>query len=185
MLRIKLGVTILALTMPLGILAGCGSKPAASKPAESKPATSQAQPAATQAQPAATQQASSSGKLVDGVYKVEFDNFDSHDYKGQLELTVSGGKISEVKFDEVKKDGSLKSKDEQYKKQMEAVSKTYPEKAYTALKKNLIDKQSAAVDTVAGATASTKTFKDLAKYAVDEMAKKGVTAPAKIPAPKN
>lgn len=176
MLKIKIGSALLALTMALGILGGCGSKPAGNQSANTQAASTK--PSSTQA--ASSQPSSSSGKLVDGVYKVEYDNFDSHDYKPQIEVTISGGKITDVKYEEVKKDGSPKSKDEQYKKQMEAQSKTYPDKAYKELIKKLIDKQSSEIDTVTGATASTKTFKELAKNAL-EMAKKGTTTPAKIP----
>lgn len=152
MLKRKLTAAALSLVLSVGILAGCSSGSGSN----------------------------STEKLVDGVYKVEYENFDSHDYKAQLELSVSGGKITDVKFDEVKKDGTLKSKDENYKKSMEEQSKTYPEKAYNELKEKVISKQSSQVDAVAGATASSKTFNVLLKYAVNEMAKKGVTTPAKI-----
>lgn len=147
---------VLGLSLAVGILSGCNS----SKPTNSN------------------------GKLVDGVYKVEYDNFDSHGYKGQLELTVSSSKISDVKYDEVKNDGSLKSKDEAYKKSMEEQSKTYPEKAYSELKQQLISKQTSNIDGVSGATASSSNFKTLVKYALDNMANTGKTTSAKIPAAK-
>ncbi|MCJ7688516.1 MAG: FMN-binding protein, partial [Clostridiaceae bacterium] len=119
-------------------------------------------------------------KLVDGVYKVEYEGFDSHDYKGQLELTISAAKITDVKYDEVKRDGTFKSEDEAYKKSMEEQSKTYPEKAYTELKEQLIEKQSSTLDAVTGATASSNNFKALVEYALDDMAVKGTTTPEKI-----
>ncbi|MFL0267035.1 FMN-binding protein [Candidatus Clostridium radicumherbarum] len=127
---------------------------------------------------------SNNGKLVDGVYKVEYDNFDSHGYKGQLELTINGGKITEVKYDELKNDGTFKSKDEAYKKSMEEQSKTYPEKAYSELKQQLLSKQTSNIDGVTGATASSSNFKTLVKYALESMANTGKTTSAKIPAAK-
>lgn len=144
---------IIALLLIMSVLGGCGS----------------------------SKGTSDSGKLVDGTYKAEYADFDSHGYKPQIEITVSGGKITAVKYDEVSKDGVFKSQDADYKKTMEEASGTNPEKAYTALNESLIAKQSADVDTVAGATASTKTFKSLAKYAIDEMAKKGNTTTGKVP----
>jgi major membrane immunogen (membrane-anchored lipoprotein) len=157
MLRNKMVSLILTLTMAAGILVGCSSKSASS---------------------------SDTGKLTDGTYKVEYETFDSHDYKPQLELTVSGGKITAVKYDEFSKDGTFKSKDATYRKNMEEQAKTYPEKAFNELQQQIIAKQAANIDGVSGATASSTTFKALAKYAVDEMAKKGVTTPGKIKAAK-
>jgi major membrane immunogen (membrane-anchored lipoprotein) len=156
MLRKKAVSIILGLTLATGILAGCNSN----KPTNSN------------------------GKLVDGVYKVEYDNFDSHGYKGQLELTINSGKISDVKYDEVKNDGTFKSKDEAYKKSMEEQSKTYPEKAYSELKQQLISKQTSNIDVVTGATAPSSSFKTLVKYALDNMANSGKTTSAKVPASK-
>jgi major membrane immunogen (membrane-anchored lipoprotein) len=156
MFKAKILSVILTLTMATGILAGCG---------KSTPTSSE-------------------GKLVDGVYKVEYEDYDSHDYKGQLELTISGLKITDVKYDEVKKDGTFKSKDEAYKKSMEEQSKTYPEKAFNELEQQLLSKQTALLDAVTGATASSNTFKGLVKYALEDMAVKGTTTPAKIKAAK-
>ncbi len=121
------------------------------------------------------------GELKDGVYSVEYDSFDDHGYKGRIELTVSGGKITDVKFDEIAENGSSKREDEEYKNRMEGVAGTYPEKAYEELEKNLIDKQSADIDTVSGATSSSNKFKALADYAI-EMAKKGEPKSATIKA---
>ena len=142
MFKPKALTLILTLTIAAGIVVGCG-KSTSTKTTGSTP----------------TNSSTSTGKLVDGVYKVEYDAYDSHDYKGQLELTINGGKITDVKYDEAKKDGTFKSKDEAYKKSMEEQSKTYPEKAYNELKQQLISKQSSKLDAVSGATASSDNFK--------------------------
>lgn len=147
--------------MLVGVLAACGGK--------------------------TTSDASASGEssLKDGVYKVAFDNFDSHDWKAQVELEIKDSKIANVKFDYVNKEGKLKSQDAEYKKSMESKSGTYPEKYIKELQDQLIQKQDiAAVDAVTGATSSSNNFKELVKYALDEMAKKGVTGEKTIPLPK-
>lgn len=183
MFKTKALSIILTLTMATVILAGCAkAAPTSTTIPKTTPAVvATPAPATTKA---AETTASTTAKLVDGIYKVEYDSFDTRGYKGQLELTISGVKITDVKYDEVMKDGKLKSKDAAYKKSMEAVTKTYPEKAYTELDKQLIDKQSTDIDGVSGATSATNSFKGLAKYALEDMALKGTTAPAKIKAVK-
>ncbi|HEY8805785.1 MAG TPA: FMN-binding protein [Clostridium sp.] len=156
MVRTKSLSIILSLTMATGILVGCSKNTATS----------------------------STGKLVDGVYNVEYENYDSHGYKGKLQLTVSGVKITDVKYDEVMKNGTFKSKDETYKKTMEAQDKVYPEKVYKDLEQQLLSKQTTNIDVVSGATASSDNFRALVKYAINEMAFKGTTTPAKIKASK-
>lgn len=152
MKRVKILCASLGLVVALGLLSGCSKSEATN----------------------------SSAKLTDGVFKVEYKDYDSHGYKGQLELTVSGGKITDAKYDEVTKDGKKKSEDEKYKKQMEEASQTYPKKAYEELVKQVVNKQTSSVDGVAGATQSTDSFKALAKYAIENMSKKGVTKAAQI-----
>lgn len=121
----------------------------------------------------------------DGIYKVAFDNFDAHGWKGQIELEIKDHKISNVVFDYVNKDGKLKTKDEGYKAAMEPVSGTYPAKYIPELQQSLLDKQIiSTVDAIAGATASSNDFKSLVEFALDDMAEKGETAPMTMPLPK-
>lgn len=194
MLKFKAVAVLLIVILALGILAACGSnsQPASNPPAttqqetqpattQTQPATTQSSPATTQAQPAATQAAPAS-EFKDGVYKVQINTYDQYGYAGLLELTVQGGKISAVNFDEITKDGKLKSADAEYRKVMEPISKTYPEKIYGTLKQQFLAKQSEAVDGIAGATQTTTLFKGMAKKAL-ELARKGDTAPAMIPVP--
>jgi len=154
--KIKVLSTILVVVMALTLLTGCGSK--------EEP----------------TQETGSSAKLTDGTFNVEYENFDSHGYKPQLEVTIVDGKITVVKYDEIMEDGTFKSQDPQYKTKMEEASGNYPEKAFAELQDLLIAKQDAEIDAVSGATASSKTFITLAKHALDEMSRKGVTTPTKI-----
>lgn len=120
----------------------------------------------------------------DGVYKVAFDNFDAHGWKGQIELEIKDHKISNITFDYVNKDGKLKTQDEGYKAAMEK-SGTYPGKFIPELQQSLLDKQIiSTVDAVAGATASSNDFKALVEFALDDMAEKGNTSPMTMPLPK-
>jgi major membrane immunogen (membrane-anchored lipoprotein) len=67
---------------------------------------------------------------------------------------------------------------------MEPVSKTYPGKYIPELQQSLLDKQDiSSIDAIAGATTSSNDFKALVGFALDEMAKKGDTAPKTIPLP--
>lgn len=120
-------------------------------------------------------------KLVDGVYKVEAATYDTHGFKPQLEVTVASGKVTAVFYEEVDKNGLLKSADEKYAEEMKDVNGTYPSKAYQELEDRLIAKQTATIDVVAGATTSSKDFKTLAKHVMEKMAVKGDTTPAVVP----
>lgn len=181
MIKGKKTSILLATIFSLAILAGCSktSPATTTAPKTTEPAKTEApkatEPAKTEAPKATT--------YKDGSYKVEFDKFDANGWKGQLELTVKADKITAVVFDYVNKDGKKKSVDEAYKAAMEPKTKTYPGKFIPELTKSLLDKQAvASVDTITGATTSTNEFKTLAKYALDDMAKKGTTTPAVIPA---
>lgn len=114
--------------------------------------------------------------LVDGDYKVEFDSYDSHGYKPTLELSIANGEVTAISYEEFGEDGSPKSEDETYKEEMLAHSTTYPAESYAALEEQVLNNQSATVDTVSGATASTKTFQALLSYALSEMAANGTTS---------
>ncbi|SHF56346.1 Major membrane immunogen, membrane-anchored lipoprotein [Caldanaerobius fijiensis DSM 17918] len=109
----------------------------------------------------------SSGTYKDGTYKAEQSTFDSHGWKGQIEITVKDGKITNVIYNEVNKDGVLKRNDQQYAEKMKAKNNITPKEVDEKLQQELIDKQDPAkVDTVTGATESSKTFKELATEAL-------------------
>ena len=101
--------------------------------------------------------------LKDGSYRAEYKNFDAYGWKDFIEVTVVDGEISELVFDAVNiKDGSLKSEDEAYKKQMEPIVGTYPAKYNADLINQFLESgKISAVDVVAGATQSTGSFKTL------------------------
>ena len=150
----------LSTVLALGILSGCGAK----------------------ATPTAT------GALKDGTFKAEASDFDSKGWKPFVEITVKGGKITETKFDYTNKEGKLKTQDADYNKNMleksTASVKTNPQKYSPELAKALVEKQDPAkVDTVTGATSSTKNFKELAAKAIEDGAKKGNSAVIKVVMP--
>ncbi len=104
-------------------------------------------------------------EISDGTYRAEYDSYDQHGYKDFVEITFVDGAVTEITADAVSEaDGSLKSTSEEYRKDMESLENgTYPEKYYKDLINQYIANPSAdAVDVVAGATTSSKSFKALA-----------------------
>lgn len=117
----------------------------------------------------------------DGKYRVEGDAFDDYGWKPFVEVQITDGKIAGVTFDAENEAKELKSKDQEYKKNMEAKTGTYPEKYSSELQQRLIDKQIISqVDAVTGATQSSNDFKALVEYALDDMAEVGDTQTAVI-----
>ena len=101
--------------------------------------------------------------LKDGSYRAEYKNFDAYGWKDFIEVTVVDGEISELVFDAISiEDGSLKSEDEAYKKQMEPIVGTYPAKYSKDLINQFMENNTiGAIDVVAGATQATGSFKTL------------------------
>ncbi len=101
--------------------------------------------------------------LKDGHYRAEYKSFDSYGWKDYIEITVTNGEVSELVFDAVNMDnGSLKSEDESYKKQMEPIVGTYPAKYNKDLINQFLESgKISSIDIVAGATQSTGSFKTL------------------------
>lgn len=145
-------LTIIA-ALSITTLAGCSKPTTNTTPAATTPAATT--PAATT--PAATDTSK------DGTFTAE-DNFDAHNYKGQVSVTYKDGKLTNVVFDEVTKDGKKKRDDDAYNKQMKAGSKVSAVEAQDKLAKTYLDSQK--VDTVAGATEMSARFKTLVEQAV-------------------
>ncbi len=120
--------------------------------------------------------------LKDGTYKAEYDKADTHNWKAFVEITVKDGKMSAVNFDYVNADGKFKSEDAAYNESMMKVAKTNPATYMPQLEKALVEKQDVAkVDSVTGATASSKNFTTLASKLVTEKIAKGDTTTLVIP----
>lgn len=122
--------------------------------------------------------------MKDGTYKSEFDAFDDHGWKGQVEITVADGKITDTKFDYVNEAGDLKSKDADYQANMSKVSGIGPAEFTVQYAEALVEKQDpASVDAVTGATSSGSDFKTLADAAI-QYANDGKTETAVVKAAK-
>jgi len=143
----KIVTLVMIATLSITSFVGC-SKPAATD--APKPTTTDTKPPVTETS-------------KDGTFTAE-DNFDSHGYKGQVSVTFKDGKITNVVFDEVTKDGKKKRDDTAYNTNMKAGAKVSALEAQDKLTKTYLDSQK--VDTVAGATEMSARFKTLVQKAV-------------------
>jgi major membrane immunogen (membrane-anchored lipoprotein) len=101
--------------------------------------------------------------------KVAEDEFDSHGWKGKIAINFEEGDIASVQYDELNKDGDLKSKDEGYAENMQSASGVTPAEAFEQLQQQLVKSENPAeVDVVSGATSSSERFKELAEKALSE-----------------
>ena len=91
-------------------------------------------------------------KLVDGVYRAEFKDYDSYGYRDYVQVTVEDGTVVKVEYDGTNTEGNLKTKDEKYQKDMEKTQDTNPTRYTSDLTNQLMEKGSIdQVDDVAGA----------------------------------
>ncbi|HFR3412006.1 TPA: FMN-binding protein [Streptococcus suis] len=126
-------------------LVACGAKEEAATTASS------AETAASEATATAT--------WKDGTYKAESGK-DDYGYKIVHTLTVKDGKITESKFDYEAEDGSLKSTNEEYNKNMKDKAGVSAGEAIEQLNAALVDTQDiSAVEVVSGATNTSEDFK--------------------------
>ncbi len=122
-------------------------------------------------------------KLQDGTYKVAFDSPDTYGYKEFVEITVVGGRIDSAIYDALNTaDGTLKSEESSYESQMKSAVGVGPKEYMKELVKELLDQQTAKVDTVAGATESSADFRILAAEAIKK-AIAGDTSEGTLPQP--
>lgn len=116
-----------------------------------------------------------SSKMKDGFYTAEMDEF-SHGWKEYVCILVNDGVIVSVEYDAKDPSGFIKAWDNEYMRNMNGVSGTYPNRYVRELAGQLLDDQSAqSIDSISGATHSSATFEQLAT-AVIKQAKKGDTS---------
>ena len=97
----------------------------------------------------------------DGTY-VGSSPYDTFDYRHEVKIKIKNGKIVEVDYNEVKKDGNGKQEDVEYCDEM-SVTGTTPAIAYPSMEEMLLSTQNIMlVDGVSGATYSLYRF----RYAV-------------------
>jgi major membrane immunogen (membrane-anchored lipoprotein) len=114
-----------------------------------------------QAAPPPAQPPVGQGNLVDGQYQAQFSAFDPRGWRPFLNLTVSGGRITEAQFDYVNAAGGLKSQDAAYNQRMAAASGTDVARFIVAANAALVQTQQIPIDTITGATTSTVNFNAL------------------------
>lgn len=113
--------------------------------------------------------------IADGTYRAEYEDFDASGYKDYVEITFADGIVVSIEADAVAEDGSLKSDSAVFKDTMETICGTYPEKYYKDLINQYIENpQSDQVDVVAGATATSESFKALVS-ALEQAVRSGNT----------
>ncbi len=148
------------------VLAFTGCQP---KPAEAVEETT----AAVEETEAVTE-APADGALVDGTYYATYDHSDMRGWRAFVELTVSGGKITAAKGDYINAEGKLKTEDTAYGERMSAKTKVTPAEAFEQLQAQVVEKQSASIDAVAGATNSSESYIHMVEGLI-EKAKSGDT----------
>lgn len=113
----------------------------------------------------------------DGSYRAEAADFDQSGWKDYVQLTVSGGKVTEIEYDALnREDGRKKSEDLDYQQQYrDAGLGTDPADYTVRLEDSYLECQkSSSVDSVSGATVSTGRFKQLTAV-LEERMQKGET----------
>lgn len=107
--------------------------------------------------------------LIDGTYSAKTKYYDNEGYGAQLTLVVVDGFITKVNFSETNMNGQKKT-DLLGDIAPWPSAETDLSKIYSALYTSLIQRQSAEIDTVTGATITSNLFKALAEVAVDNAA---------------
>jgi len=126
----------------------------------------------------------STAPLQNGSYSVTFDDFDTTGWKAYLVINVQNSTIIDVEYDYIGSSdngGLLKSEDSSYAEAMFSVAGTKPQLYIQQLEENLLTHQDPnKIETVSGATTSTKDFKKFARLAL-EAARKGDFSPIIVP----
>ncbi len=118
--------------------------------------------------------------LKDGEYKLEEKNFDENGWKTYIHMTVADGKITKVDYNNVNKDGNLKTDDDEYQKRMKDKTGVGPQEYIPQLSQALVEHQNTeSIDIVSGATHSSHTFKMYAAQLINA-AQRGDTTPIEV-----
>lgn len=98
----------------------------------------------------------------DGTYRAEFSDFDSHGWKGYVEITVKDKTFSNVVMDYVNEEGIKKSESEEYYVTWNSVNEDEnfdPTQVFSQLQSQLLEKQDISkVDAISGATSTSSNF---------------------------
>lgn len=105
--------------------------------------------------------------LQDGTYFGTSEFTDANGWAPFLQIQVEGGRIADALFDYANPVGALKSQDAPYNQRMKAASGSSPEEFSPALAGALVDNQRLPVETITGATSSSRWFNQLAEAVVE------------------
>ncbi len=105
--------------------------------------------------------------LQDGTYFGTSEFTDANGWAPFLQIQVEGGRIAEAVFDYANPAGALKSQDASYNQRMKAASGSSPEEFSPALAGALVETQRLPVETITGATSSSRWFNQLAEAVVE------------------
>ncbi|KRK08201.1 hypothetical protein FC52_GL000937 [Lactobacillus pasteurii DSM 23907 = CRBIP 24.76] len=97
--------------------------------------------------------------MKDGTYKLEQKNY-YNGYRQVFTLVVKKGKVADLKYDQINKDGMSKTKDAKYEKAMKKVNGVGPKEYIPKLAKEFMDAKGnmEKVQVVSGATHSSNDF---------------------------
>lgn len=108
----------------------------------------------------------------DGIYSAQFKEYDSYGYKDFLTVTVKDGAVTEMVYNGISEDGTLRTDDSKLQNDMESTQGTYPKKYTSDLVNQFLEAQDIkGVDAVAGASWSSESFKTLFKELEDSIYK--------------
>lgn len=135
---------------------------------------------ASQAGKAGTIHINNNKKMKDGTYKLSEKNYD-HGYRQVYTLIVRNGKVSNLKYDQINKDGKSKTKDANYEKQMKKIAKVGPKEYISKLRSEFMKSKgnTEKVQVVSGATDSSNQFIAYVDQLINA-AQKGDTKPITV-----
>ncbi len=115
-----------------------------------------------------TEEVAQEDGLQDGTYRIEELNFGETGWKEALEMTVSGGEITDANWESVDEEGNNKIEDDNYQETMTGTDGVGPQDFIPALENSLVENQDPAnVEVVSGATGTSEKFQDYAQQLVD------------------
>lgn len=108
-------------------------------------------------------------KLKDGYYTAHMEGYEKgHGWQEYVTIGVSKGEIVTVEYNATTPTGFIKSWDTAYMRTMNPVYKTYPNNYTRRYAAQLLEKQSADIDIISGATGSGENFRLLVGAAIEK-----------------
>ena len=108
-------------------------------------------------------------ELKDGYYTAHMDGYDEgHGWQEFVIICVNNGEIVTVEYNAATPTGFMKSWDIAYMRTMNPIQGIYPNRYTREYAAQLLQKQSADIDTISGATNSGKNFKALVEASLEK-----------------